>query len=343
MTDDVGGDVRGAGRGGGRERRVLVTGATGFIGLRVARLLAASGRRPRLMFRRQDRAALVASLDAELVCADLTSRESLRRAVAGMDAVIHLAARATFERYAALEPTLVEGTRVLAEEAAAAGVRAFVFGSSTFVYGHHTAPITGETPADPVIDYGRAKYDAERALGVVAGRSGMRLAVLRLPHVYGPESLLFSAARRGFVPFAGAPAHVFSHLHVTDAARALVAAADGSWAGTAPIADREPVSWRTFFAVWRTYQPTLRVVRIPRRLALLGLRTLGPLLRLRARPSLLAPDTIVGWSLRQAIAHERLWSDLGIDRRHATVYEGIPATLDDVVPYRWRPSLLARV
>ena len=331
---------RTAGEEPARTPRILVTGATGFIGLHVARLLAAARRRPRLMFRRHDRAALIAPLDAELVCADLSSPQSLRRAVAGMDAVIHLAARATFERYAELEPTVVTGTQALATEAAAAGVRTIVFGSSSFTYGHHADPITSQTPTDPVIDYGRAKCEAERALMAVAARSGMRLAVLRLPHVYGPESLLFSHARRGRVLFAGAFDQVFSHLHVTDAARALVAAADGAWTGAAPIADRQPVSWRTFFAVLTTYQPTLRIVRIPPALGLFALHLLGPLARVRGRPSLLAPDTVVGWSLRQAIDNEAVWHELGLARRYARVHDGIPATLDDVVPYRWRHPLM---
>jgi nucleoside-diphosphate-sugar epimerase len=315
--------------------RILVTGATGFIGSHVARLLAQTGRMPRLMFRRPHRAALIAPLDAELVCADIDSRQSLRRAVAGVDAVIHLAARATFERYAALKPTVVDGTRALAEAAAEAGVRTFVFGSSTFVHGNHAEPITSDTPTDPAIDYGVAKCEAERALQEVAEKTAMQLGVLRLPHVYGPESLLFTYAREGRVLFAGAFDQVFSHLHVADAARALVGAAEGAWTGVAPIADRQPVAWRTFFSVLATYQPKLRILRIPAPLSLTALRLVEPLAHLRKRPSMLAPDTIVGWSLRQAVDNEDIWRGLGIERLYPSVYLGIPATLDSAIPYRW--------
>lgn len=77
--------------------RVLVTRATGFIGLEVAAQLAERGLRPRLAVRRTPRAPLLHHLDAELVYADLGAPSTLQRAVAGCDAVIHLAGRAMFE------------------------------------------------------------------------------------------------------------------------------------------------------------------------------------------------------------------------------------------------------
>ena len=82
--------------------KILVTGATGFIGYEVSSLLSLRGFRPRLMVRRPVRGMLINSLDAELRQGDLKRPESLRRLVQDIDTVIHLGAMATFEstRYA---------------------------------------------------------------------------------------------------------------------------------------------------------------------------------------------------------------------------------------------------
>ena len=70
--------------------RVLVTGATGFIGYEVAKQLSERGIRPRLLVRRPFRGIILKSLDCELVQGDLLEPQSLKRAVAGIDTIIHL-------------------------------------------------------------------------------------------------------------------------------------------------------------------------------------------------------------------------------------------------------------
>jgi nucleoside-diphosphate-sugar epimerase len=316
---------------------ILVTGATGFIGMEVVRRLNVQGVRPRVMVRRATRTALLSPLDVEPVHGDLMSAPALRRAVDGVDTIIHLAGRATFEPYDRLRPTLVDGTARLAHAAAEAGVGHVVFGSSTFVHDGST-PVDDDTPAHPRLDYGRAKVAAEAALDQVAAAGGPTVASVRLPHVYGPQSLLFGLVRRRVVVFPGLGDNRFAQLHVEDAARLLVAAAQQSWTGTAPCGDGENATWNTFFEVLSSYAPRVRVVRVPQHLAT-GAAAVGGVPLGRLGPTMVSADTVRGWNLDLPVIGTRLWTDLGIEPRYPSVLSGIPATLDAAVAFRWRHSV----
>lgn len=313
---------------------ILVTGATGFIGSEVVRQLAAAGQQTRVMVRRPSRAPLLAGLDVEPLYGDLTSVPSLARAVRGVDVVIHLGGRATFEPYSRLFPTMVQGTAQLARVAAEAGVGHIVYGSSMFVYDGSSA-IGDETTASPALAYGRAKLDAEAALSRITEAGGPTVASVRLPHVYGPQSLLFGLVRQRMVVFPGPGDNPFAQLHVEDAARLLIAAALQRWSGTAPVADDESVTWNDFFEILTTFAPNTRVVRVPRRLATGGAGVAGAVLGRRG-PTMVSADTIRGWNLSLRLTSRRLWSELDLVPRYRGVLEGIPACLDGSVAFRWR-------
>lgn len=314
--------------------RILVTGATGFIGLEVVRRLAASGLQPRVLVRRQSRAPLLRTLDVEPVHGDLLSTPSLARAVDGIDAVIHLGGRATFESYDTLRSTMVDGTAQLARCAAEAGVAHVVFGSSLFVH-DGSGPVDDDTPAHPVLAYGRAKLAAESALLDVAAAGGPTVALVRLPHVYGPQSVLFGLARRRLVVFPGPGDNPFAQLHVDDAANVLVAAALQRWTGRRPVADHESVTWNEFFEVLTAYAPRIRVVRVPAPLAIGVAAVAGPVLA-RVGPTLVSADTVRGWNLPLPVSTRTLWDELGLEPAYPTVFDGIPATLDACVAFHWR-------
>jgi nucleoside-diphosphate-sugar epimerase len=125
--------------------------------------------------------------------ADPLDRGAVRAAVAGVDAIVHLAARVHVMREVAADPlgefrrANVEGTALLAEEAAAAGVRQLVLASTVKAVGEvNSAAWTEATPPAPRDPYGASKLEAERLVLEVAERHGSRAAVLRFPLVYGP-------------------------------------------------------------------------------------------------------------------------------------------------------------
>lgn len=317
--------------------RVLVTGATGMIGLEVARQLAEQGLRPRVLVRRPHRGALLADLGVEPVLGDLTLPASLRRAVEGIDTVVHLAARATMEPAHVLWPTIVQGTRALAEAAVEAGVTHLTYASSLLAHGPATLddPIDATTPVDPQVGYGRAKVAAERVLAEVAANSDLTVGSLRLPHVYGPGDLLFQRMRRGWLVTPGLGRNPYAHLHVEDAAKVLLDASRARWQGAAAVADDQPATWREFFTTIGEHWSGLRHLAVPAVLARVG-ATAVDAVDLRTGPSMITPDTVSGWNLPQPVAPGTLWDELGTRPVHASIETGIPATLDGSIKYRWR-------
>lgn len=173
--------------------KVLVVGASGFVGGHLVRRLAADGIPLRAGVHR-NRGDLPAGIDvAESV--DLEGSFDWTSALAGCDTVAHLGARVHVMRESSVNAldayrrVNVDGTLCLARQAAAAGVRRFVFLSSIKVCGESTAPdapfieTTTPHPQDP---YGLSKLEAESGLLALSRASGMQVVVLRPPLIYGP-------------------------------------------------------------------------------------------------------------------------------------------------------------
>ena len=95
--------------------------------------------------------------------------------------------------------------------------------------------------------YGRAKLEAELRLEEMAAKAGIRFVSLRLPHVYGAHSLLFDQVRHGKVFFPGKGNNPFAHMHVIDAARALIHAAESGQPGLWVVADELSCTWNEYF------------------------------------------------------------------------------------------------
>jgi UDP-glucose 4-epimerase len=167
--------------------RILVTGASGFVGAALCRHLLARGHAVRAVVRRAGTSPS-AQEAREVVVEDIAGEFNRGSLLEGADAVVHLAAIA--HRSAAEEEIrrVNVGATVRLAEAAAGRTRRFVFMSSVKVHGEDSGDgaYVESQPAQPQDAYGRSKLDAERALTEIASRSGMELVLLRPPLVYGP-------------------------------------------------------------------------------------------------------------------------------------------------------------
>lgn len=218
-------------------KTVLVTGARGFVGRPVVEALAAAGYRVTGAVRSQAQAGKGDESYREVAAGELGPDSDWREALAGAAVVVHLAARVHQMQDRAADPLAefrrvnVEGTRRLAEQAAAAGVKRFIFVSSIKVNGEGTAAgqayreTDAPAPADP---YGISKHEAEEALRQVSARAGLEVVILRPPlmvgrGVKGNLASLAGAIRRGRpLPFGAITENRRSLLDVRNLAAAIV-------------------------------------------------------------------------------------------------------------------------
>lgn len=225
---------------------VLVTGAGGFLGRRIAAALTADGFEVVGMVRR------TCAVPGAVV-ADLEDPSSLARACTGVELVVHCAGHAhAFGVSAADDADLHHrvnhlGTRALGEAAAAAGVRHLVFLSSVKAMGAPgDAHAAEDWPLPPETPYGRAKRRAEEALADIGQRSGMRVTCLRLAMVYGHGSRgnlerMLAGIRAGWFPPLPDTGRARSLVHASDVVVAVRAVLDAPQAAgrTWIVADHE--------------------------------------------------------------------------------------------------------
>ena len=210
---------------------ILVTGATGRVGSRFVRRLVAEGERVRVLVRGGE------VTGAEVVQGDLREAESRRRALDGVDAVVHLAA--AFRGVPDAEAIAVNHAAAVAL-AREAGTRRFVYASTNLVYGAGRGrPAREDDEPAPAGAYPESKAAAERALREIGG---LGLRIVRLAFVYGEGDPHLAESLRWA---RGWPLHQRLHLvHHADVAQGLIRAlrAEGIDGATFNIADDAPMT-----------------------------------------------------------------------------------------------------
>lgn len=174
-------------------KKILVTGATGFVGRVLCGELMRAGYDVRAAVRGDSR--VLANVGDKVVVGELSGSTDWTHAVDGVDAVVHLAARVHImhpgpDDQRLFDQVNVQATGQLIEAAAAAGVKRFIQLSSVKVNGEDTprdGAFTADDQPQPQDDYGRSKWRGEQCMFEVAAKHGIEALAIRSPLVYGPE------------------------------------------------------------------------------------------------------------------------------------------------------------
>lgn len=213
--------------------KILITGASGFIGSHLAELLVQQGHEVRAMVRRHSNTRFISHLPIQFVHGSLTDPSTLPAAVEGVDMIYHLAGLNVAKNREEFFKANPEGTRslLLAAERHAPDLQRFAYLSSLTAVGPSESP---DFPADetwphrPITLYGESKAAAERVVGEFADR--IPTTIVRAPAVYGERDAeilrFFKMVSIGVAPMIGFDRKLVSLVHAGDLVRGYVMAAE---------------------------------------------------------------------------------------------------------------------
>lgn len=235
----------------------LVTGASGFLGGRLAERLLEQGRRVRLLARGSSDLSLLAGRGVEIVRCELTDAAGLGRALRGIEVVYNCAGRsADWGPWADFRLANITGVQALLEAARAAGaVRRFVHVSTTDVYGYPAEACDEAAPIRDVgLPYNRSKAVGDRTALAFYRRTGLPVTVIRPATIFGPRSKDWSLeiarllAQRALVTVDGCRTRA-GLVYVDDLIDAMVelAASDAAIGEAYNVRDPSDITWRSYF------------------------------------------------------------------------------------------------
>jgi nucleoside-diphosphate-sugar epimerase len=241
-------------------KKALVTGATGFIGGRLAERLISEGMQVRGLARTPAKGQWLAGLGVELVPGDITAPASLRTAIAGCQLVFHAAAWVSEGgTKAEVWAVNVTGTQNVVNAALAEEVERFVHLSSCAVYGSLQQPNIDETTPTRMRGnlYGDSKVAAEQVVFRAYRDRGLPVVAARASQVYGPRSRQFTlrpieVIKAGKMVLIDKGRHLCKPIYIDNLVDGLILCAQVEAAVGEAInfTDGAPVPWREFFGAY---------------------------------------------------------------------------------------------
>jgi len=323
-----------------RGATVFLTGATGFIGGRLAHALDARGYRLRCLVRRPERAGGLAALGAELIVGDVTDTDIVAKGLQGVNLAFHVAGRYEFGPVdpRALERDNVEGTRSFLEALRRAPVERAVYVSTTQALGpaqdgegSEDSDYAGPYPSV----YTRTKVEAHR-LARAAQRAGLPVIIVCPSVVYGPgdrgpSGLFISDVLRHRLPGLSTRPTWFSYVHVDDVVSGMIAAAERGVEGQTYVLSGEHATVYDFTRMIGELGGTwVSPLRFPPRLVRwtgMLMDRVSPLLGVRLPISRELAE-VAGTGARWLHSHQRAASQLGYTPRPLAA--GLPETVREV-------------
>ncbi len=269
--------------------KLLLTGASGFVGGAVLAALQSRGMSVRSVFRSD---APVAEGDAVTV-SSLAADTDWSVAVSNIDVVIHCAARVHVMHDVEVDPLMafravnVDGTLNFARQSAFAGVKRFVFVSTVKVNGEGTQPgipYTAQDAPAPEDAYGVSKAEAEAGLRLLSDETGMEVVIIRPPLVYGPgvkgnfSSLLRWVARGLPLPLGSATTNRRSLVSLDNLVDLILTCVDHPMAAnqTLLVSDGEDLSTADLLRrIGKALNRPARLIPVPVSILIIASRLLG--------------------------------------------------------------------
>ena len=204
--------------------KVLVTGATGFVGSNLTQHLLECGYQVKVIARKPE---AINNQQIEVIPGDIRDKEVIAKAVNGCQQIYHIAGKVSRSNASQKEfwETNVEATRNLAETALKAKVEKFVYASSVGVYGINNSPIDEQTPTYPNTIYRRTKLAGEKILLSYYDNHKLPVVIARLPSMVGKNGVnwlgLTKALATQNFKLLGTGNIKYNLIHIDDAVRGL--------------------------------------------------------------------------------------------------------------------------